>query len=295
MYSPREEQMNKLLFTAFVAVSVTAVSSATTVFSNTAGGDSFTNASGSNQGQAVGTSGWFYNNVRNSGIAGIDTTFARNGNGSARLQTTLGPSGSSSKADFEYLATGTNLAGNFYAGSSLGTLNQLSSLSYEWVRASGGTANQHLMVAGRILIDADGNLATTNDRGGLVYETVYNGGSTSTPVPTDTWVSENITANTFLWNFGGGMSTATGGYNKSLTDWVTGFSGSTISGNSAILGFSFGVGSGWGTFDGAVDTVAFTIDGQNYDANFEAVPEPATMTVLALVALARRRKKSQKA
>lgn len=285
--------MKKRILIAVTAITCSSLSFGTTVFSNNIGGDTFTNASGSNQGQAIGSSNWYYNNVRNSGIAGIDTTFARNGNGSARLQTTVGPTGSSSKADIELLAGGTNLGGNFYAGSSLGTLGQLSGLSYEWYRASGGTADQHLMVAGRILIDADGNLATTNDRGGLVFETVYNGGSTSTPVATDSWVNESITANTFLWNFGGGMATATGGYNKSLSDWVNGFSGSTVSGNSAILGFSFGVGSGWGTFDGAVDTVGYSLNGQSYDANFEAVPEPATLSVLALLALACKRKKAK--
>ncbi len=50
-----------------LALMVAGSASAQIVFSNNAApGDSFTNASGSNQGQAVGSTGWYYNNTRNS-------------------------------------------------------------------------------------------------------------------------------------------------------------------------------------------------------------------------------------
>ena len=44
---------------------------------NAAPGDAFTNAAVANQGQAVGATGWYYNNVRNSGTAGIRNTYAQ--------------------------------------------------------------------------------------------------------------------------------------------------------------------------------------------------------------------------
>lgn len=279
--------MNKLTLTGATLAFTVVCAHATTVYSNAAPGDAYTNASPSNQGQAVGATGWYYNNVRHSGTAGIDQTYARNGNGSARLQTIDG----NSKADIEYLADGFSLFGNYVATSSLGRLGDLSSLSYEWFRAGTSTNSAAQMPAARILVDADGDLSTIDDRGGLVYELAYNGGGDA---PTDQWVNVNIGSTTNLWNFGAGMSTIHGGHNKTLDDWINGFTGSTLSADSLILGFSFGVGSGWGPFDGAVDTVSWTLNGQTYDANFEAVPEPATMGILALAALvaARKRKKA---
>lgn len=124
--------MNKFALIG-LATLVSAVASAQIVYSNNAlPGDSFTNAGGSNQGQAVGASGWYYNNTRNSGVVGINTTYARSGNGSALLQTTVGPGGNSSKAEIEFLASAVNGGGNFFANGTLGTLGNLSSVSYEW-------------------------------------------------------------------------------------------------------------------------------------------------------------------
>lgn len=69
--------------------------------------------------------------------------------------------------------------------------------------------------------------------------------------------------------------------------------------NAAILGFSAGVGSGWGPFIGAVDNIGWTINGQSQTSNFEvsggaAVPEPGTMLLVGAallgVAVARRRR-----
>ncbi|HAY13024.1 MAG TPA: hypothetical protein PLB31_08225 [Fimbriimonadaceae bacterium] len=285
--------MNKFALIG-LATLISAVASAQIVYSNNAlPGDSFTNAGGSNQGQAVGASGWYYNNTRNSGVVGINTTYARSGNGSALMQTTLGPGGASSKADIEFLAGGVNVGGNFFANGTLGTLGNLSSVSYEWYRDSASTNSGVQHPALRILIDADGNLATTSDRGGLVYETVYNGGT----VGVNTWTPGGITATTNVWNFGFGLGSEFGGFNRTLSDWINGFTvGSTasnLSANSAVLGFSMGVGSGWGPFVGAVDNFGYQFVGSPaYTANFEAVPEPFSMLALAggLAALARRRR-----
>ena len=74
----------------------------TIIFSNNAApGDSYTNAASANQGQAL-NSGWYYNNVRNSGTVGVTDTYARSGNGSVFFNGTQGPGGASSKADVEF-------------------------------------------------------------------------------------------------------------------------------------------------------------------------------------------------
>jgi hypothetical protein len=82
-----------------------------TVYSNnSAPGDDFTNATGTNTnpltpGALLGASGWTYNNVRNNGHVGIRTDNPRSGNGSAWFNGTQGPGGASSKADLEYFST----------------------------------------------------------------------------------------------------------------------------------------------------------------------------------------------
>jgi hypothetical protein len=263
---------------------------AVTVFANGPGGDAFANATGTNLGQAVGASGWHYNNVRNSGVAGINGTYARNGNGSAHLETQIGPGGNSSKADIELLAAGTSVLGNFYAASSLGRLGDLTSLGYEWYRDSVSTnsALQHPVI--RVLIDADGDLSTTNDRGGLVFEQAYNG----SVVPTDTWVSEDVFAynggqGANVWNFGLGLGFAFGGYGNSLSKWANGQVSSAVNADSAVIGISLGVGSGWGPFKGAVDTVTYGFGTAaptttNFEIAVVPIPEPGAV-LLGLLGL----------
>lgn len=281
--------MRKWMIVSVVGMlSVCGSASATTVtvYSNTAGGDMFTNASTTNQGQAVtSNASVFYNNTRNSGSVGINTTYARSGNGSAYLGGSVGPGGASSKSDIEVLAGGTNVLGNYYATSSFGTFAQLTSLKYDWYRDSSSTNDplQHPVV--RILVDADGDLSTIGDRGGLVFELAYNGGGA---VATDTWVTEDVLGGynsgngANLWSFGAGMTFAQHGYGKTFSDWAAGVG--TISGSSLILGFSMGAGSGWGPFSGAVDNLTIGFNGVETTFNFEAlniIPTPLPMTMAA--------------
>lgn len=257
----------------------TALAGTTIVYSNSAGGDSYTNAGGSNQGQAIGATGWYYNNVRNSGYAGVNGTYARSGNGSAYMET----GGASSKADVEYLSGGLSISGNFYATTALGRLGDLAGLSYEWLRDSSSTAASHLHAALRLIIDADGNLGTTNDRGYLVFERAYNPGVSA--VPTDTWVTEDILsynsgAGAYLWSTGGLPFTFT--YDKTLLKWMQGVTNGTTTVNvdSLILGFGSGVGSGWGTYKGAIDNVTFVFAGTdtvtfNFEVRGGVIPVPA--------------------
>lgn len=268
---------------ALAALSVGA--HATVVLANNpAPGDAFTNASTSNQGQAVGASGWYYNNVRNSGTVGISDALPRSGNGSAALSGTAGPGGASHKADIEFLPGAVSLSGNYVSTGTLGNLSDLANMSYDWYRASGGTATAHLTPVMRVLVDADGVLTTTGDRGGLVYERVYNE-PPGWVAPTNTWVTESITASSFLWNFGLGLPTGTDingngyGYDETLAQWQAKFP------SAKIIGFSLGIGSGWGSFSGAVDNAGWTIGQQGSSYNFEVarqVPEPAPLALVGL-------------
>ncbi|MCC6263025.1 MAG: PEP-CTERM sorting domain-containing protein [Bryobacterales bacterium] len=261
----------------------------TIVYPNAPGGDAYTNAFNFNQGQAVGSSGWYYNNVRGSGAVGISAQYPNDSTGSVKFSS---PSGSG-KADIEYLANPVNGLGNFYASGSLGLLSDLSSMSYSWYRdgSSNNPALQHPVL--RVLVDADGDLSTIIDRGGLVFEGVYNGSPVAT---TNTWVSNSIAASTFLWNFGLGIGSEANinatpyAYDATLADWQAYFP------NAAIIGFNSGFGGGWnGTFTGAVDKISWTIGDVTTSTNFElqAVPEPSSLLLsmagAALLFLRRRK------
>jgi len=278
----------RLLSGLVLLTSVSVEASLIVLSNNTPGDDFFTNSAPINQGQAIGTSGWFYNNVRNSGGVGISGSLPWNTTGSVYF---ISPSGAA-KADIEYLAGGVNLGGNYLATGSLGRFADLQAFSYRWYRGTTSTAAAHLHPVIRVLLDADGNLATIGDRGGLVFERVYLG----LPTPSGQWVSDLITPSTYLWNFGLGIGFAANinstpyAYDATLAEWQAYFP------NAVILGFSAGVGSGWnGVFTGAVDDISWTIAGVTTSTNFEVlqpVPEPGTAWLIGVplaLFLARRR------
>lgn len=273
-------QSRQTLATAIVACTLSlatiATAEAAVVYANNpTPGDSFTNAGTGNQGQAVGATGWYYNNVRNSGVVGINSTLPRSGNGSAYFSS---PSGAA-KADIEFLPSAVNIGGNFYSGASLGLFSQLSSFGYDWYRVGTSTnpAVQHPAL--RVLLDLDGNPLTPGDRAGLVFERAYN----SLPTLTDQWLTDVIGASTNLWSFGA-LGFATGGYNVTLAQWQA----DTALARAVVVGFSAGVGSGWnGAFTGAVDNIGWTIGQNSVSYNFEVerqgtVPEPGTIALLGL-------------
>jgi hypothetical protein len=266
--------MKNLKATKLAALSVVLFSSAQAVHAapvysnNPSPGDNFTNPTPVDMGQAVGATGWYYNNVRNGGAVGINTSHPQSGNGSVGFSAPA-----NGKADIEY----------YGSGGSLGAFSDLSSMAYQWFRDTSSTAMASQHPSLRVLLDRDGNLLTTNDRGSLIFERVYNGETT----PAGSWESDTITDSTYLWNTGLGIGFAANidatpyAYDSTMADWKA------FMPNAAIIGFSSGIGSGWGPFSGAVDNIAWTIDGQMTSSNFEVrgaadVPEPATLALLGM-------------
>jgi hypothetical protein len=256
------------------AIALASIASADTVIvnsNNNSPGDDFTNAGTTNTslstpGAALGASGWYYNNVRNNGHVGIQTTFPFDGNGSVWFNATQGPSGSSSKADIEFY----NIVGG--VPQPLGTLSNLTSFSYSWYRNSGGTASQWLTPVLRLYV-ASPDLTKS---GYLVFEPVYNSLSNNAAAPVNQWVTNDIVAeDDHLWSSGSTLPNLGNYYGAEvkLSAWQSNY------GNYLVYGVNAGVGSGWGTFQGAVDDITFGFGGANTTYNFEVVPEPATFRI----------------
>lgn len=243
-------------------------------------GDTFFVSGPSNQGMAIGSSGWYYNNTRSGGSVGIDSSQSQSGDGSIRFGTTS----SGSKADIEWLGSAVSVSGNYHATSALGYLSELTSLGYDWYRDSNSTTNNLYHPVIRLLVDLDGNLTTTGDRRQLTFERAFNGGVTAAPV--DTWVTEDIFSynsgqGANLWVNGSGISNI---YQITLSEWQSGIdnlNGNIGSASAVIVGISIGVGSGWSNSSSMwVDNIQVGFNGVTDTYNFEVaaqiVPEPGT-------------------
>lgn len=270
-----------LLF-ATVLYFATHTQAATVYANNTTTGDNFTTP-GSRIGMPIGNSGWFYNNTGGDGSVGIDSTYARSGDGSLRFTTSSG----ASKCDVEFLSGATLVNGTYVATTSLGKLANLSSLSYDWYRDSITAHTSYVHPSLRLYIDMDGNLGTYSDRGYLVFERAQNG--MVSPVPTNLWVTDdvfnfrgtNLGAN--LWPTGGiattlGISNNQDRYQILLNEWTIAIDnklGALSTANAEILGISSGSGSGWnGTTTMAVDNITLGFNGIPTVYNFEVSPVP---------------------
>lgn len=260
--------MKKLGCLAALAAIVAVPAQAAVVFSNAPGGDSV-----STDPVAVGATGWYYEasdwptGTGTPGTVGIQSTYARAGNGSARLQT-------ADQTSYAQI--------NYRPGASLGLLSALSGFGYDWYRSSASVNSSVQAPAMAITVDLDGNPNTTNDFDYLVYEPAYNGGGVA---PTDTWVTVNGGGGTNLWSAFGADADASGNpYDDTLSDWITAYQG------AAVTGFVLFGGTGWDAFDGAVDMVNWTFGtAGTTTTNFEvaaAVPEPSSLALLGLAGVA---------
>lgn len=280
---------------------VASTASGTVILSNNgAPGDNFTNAGTVLTGQAVGATGWHYNNVRNSGVVGINTNLPRSGNGSLWFEVNVGPGGASSKADAEFFNTAAaDPNGNFGATSILGGLDSLTALSFDWYRSSGSAPddqasdNLHPVIRLQIISPDQSQF------GYLVFEREVNRdvfGPHPTPVssPRDSWQTDDVFGGNYrLWSTGNlpfnlnGTNGPAQYYNAlTLADWQTQF------GSYLVTAVSVGVGSGWGTFEGAVDNVTFGFAGAPITTyNFEVVPSPGVLTLAGLAGLAAMRRR----
>ncbi len=249
----------------------------------------FNNPGPAGAGDALAADTWLRRNVRNDGSVGITADYPNTTTGSAFLKGTQGPGGASSKADYEY----------FF--SSPVTLAAVSTLSYEWYRNSASAADAHYHPALRMYFDADGNFGTTNDQGYLVYERAYN--PNTNPVPTDVWVADDVanfngagqSANLWMVNFGNPNGSVLEVYDRDLADW-TGTANPnanypSLNSGAMVYGLSFGIGSGWGTYEGAVDLVSFGVTGGPVTTwNFE-VPTPGAAGLFSIAGLAAARRR----
>lgn len=239
-----------------------------------------------------GSQGWFPNDVRSGGTLGITTAQPRSGNGSLEIMTDSSIAGSGQAKSYATFATGSALGtlGNLAAGSismdffksSLSTVGAIQDLVFQihWRNASGATGN-------------------------LTWENAYNGNAS---VATDVWRTLDITSGNY-WirsspSTGGGAVNWDGfGQWKSLTDWSNngqavfpGSSSQVLTAQTEIMGFSIGFGSGLeGKLLAFADNVNVSFaQGNTFSSNFEAVPEPFTMSLGAAgiaLAIRKRRKK----
>jgi len=232
------------------------------------------------------TDGWMPSNVRPGGSVAITDTYKPAGQqGSLEFNTVS----SASKADYV----------KYWGVVDGRTLGNLSTLSFDFLRDSSSTTNQHFAPALRLIYeDSDG------ETGYLIWENIYNGGSTSTPVATDTFQSNDILAENFWMRAISGGGRTIEDFDVTLAQWADGYTSGTshqLSADTLITGIEVGVGSGWGgTFSGAVDNVAIgfsrvsyrspvpmaAIDGTDLiTADFEpdaiaAVPESSTWAMM---------------
>ncbi|VXC05406.1 PEP-CTERM sorting domain-containing protein [Massilia sp. 9I] len=236
---------------------------------------------------------WYLTNYRDVSTGYTSTTFAgitsanpRSGNGSVEMSST----DASGKADYAY-------TWGFVNNRTLGNVN---SIGFDWFRAP-GTSAEHLAPAMRLLYDADGNAATTEDRGYLIWEQVYNGTTLQ-----NQWVSSSL-ENQYFWQRQFSPGYTVEDYDMTLANWASGMAPNAqnvasydqLSASTAILGIEFGIGSGWaGTFRGFIDNARIGFAGEeattfNFETAASQVPEPASLALLGLGALgfaARRRK-----
>lgn len=227
---------------------------------------------GGGSGSAVGTSGWRYVDATGTGTfgngatVGINGNLPHDGNGSVYFSgiTTGGLFGRNPQAGIAYRP-----------GGALGLLNDLTALSYDFIR-TGGTAPAWFAPALKLEVTS----SITGKSGSLVWEPTYNGFPTATPISLDKWYENDAIGGEF-WASKALFGDAGPDTYQTLSDWVI-----ALGSDSTITGIYVGIGSGWGgSFTGAADNIAWAFNGGEVTTyNFEtAVPEPGSI-VMGLIA-----------
>ncbi len=193
----------------------------------------------------TGSFGWTYNDVQTGATAGINTAFARNGNGSMMYKFS---GATTAKADL--LQTSPNGSGGF---NPFGTLSNLTSWGYESYM-DGSSAVQFHPSARLVLA---GTLFTFNQ---LVFDSSF--------TSADTWEQNTVSDSSLVWlsravtiggiTYGGSTGTQAIQSNPLALGTLKGLldGGGNV---TAIYGFNIGAGSGVnGAWTGAADTLSYS-------------------------------------
>ena len=230
---------------------------------------------------------WGPANERDGGVSAITGARPDQGGGNGSLAHSLPAlSGNSPKTDYEIYAPGTSFdqAAGLQAAGGFGLLSDLNTLSFDWWRDSTSTAPSHLTPALRLYV-FDPDAGQNGSSYLMIWEGVYNGyPQANGPVPTDQWVSEEISGENF-WRIPLYLDGLFAGiswcnvpanappcfvFNKGLGDWGLGP-------NTVVFGVNVGIGSGWaGSYSGFVDLIDLTFPTTGFNWDFELTAATTT-------------------
>jgi len=237
--------------------------------------------------------GWAEANQQGTGASVISGDQPRSGIGSLDQSLSVG---GSDKTDYEIFSSDiayTVGEGISATAGGFGLVGSLSATGVDWYRDSSSTAAEHYTPAVRLWVwdpDAGGAFGTSYL---LIWEGVYNGyPSSGGPVPTDTWVGEDMFGD-FYWRvpqFINGVWAGIGYcnsnptecfvFNNTIGDW--GFGANTV-----VIGVNVGLGSGWdGSYQGYLDNVTLGFSEPTvWNFELDAVPSTNEIGLAMLFAL----------
>lgn len=279
----------KIMAMAVLGAFVASAPAQVTVFSNGPTGDNFTVAANAFQGELLtsftgpNNSQWAYRDVKGGATVGVNTNFARSGNGSVYMTS----SSSLAQLNIGLLANPVSPAGNPTSNGVFAPLNTLSALSIDMFTSNASTAGLTPVV--RFEMFNPTGTAGVNSFLQLIFDPLANGLTFNQ----GSWNSFDIFANkntyTLTATSGSGSAFQVGA--QTLDWWMN-----NTPSNMFVYSMNAGVGSGMSPFfEGAIDNFGIGFGGANAVYNFEAVPEPGTLSVLALAAWLKRRRMAKKA
>ena len=158
-------------------------------------------------------------------------------------------------------------------------------ISYSFYKGSEGDGNSFAAPAIRLTLNNP--TAVGDGYGSLVYEPYWQTNPIA-PVPTDGWITAEITSTTglFWWDGGFGQPNSFGGPPlRTLSDWTLVFDSDFV--GAELLALSVGVGTYNQGQTGYFDDVSIAYTGYDESYDFEPIPEPSTawMVLVGLVGL----------